>query len=80
MPSPALTTCARVVRATICGAPMCGWRTTITSGSYSASVSAVSRSDSPLSTDDPLARSVIVSAERRFAASSKLESVRVDDS
>ena len=47
---------------------------------YSASVSAVSRSDSPLSTDDPLERSVIVSAESRFAASSKLESVRVDDS
>ena len=43
-------------------------------------LSAVSRSDSPLSTDDPAARRVIVSAERRFAASSKLASVRVDDS
>ena len=59
---------------------MCGCRITITSGSYAAMVSAVSRSDSPLSTDDPLARSTIVSAESRFAASSKLESVRVDDS
>ena len=52
----------------------------MTSGSYAASVSAVSRSDSPLSTDEPLARSTIVSADSRFAASSKLERVRVDDS
>ena len=59
---------------------MCGCRITITSGSYAASVRAVSRSDSPLSTDDPLARSTIVSAESRLAASSKLESVRVEDS
>ena len=59
---------------------MCGWRITITSGSYAASVSAVSRSDSPLSTDEPEARSTMVSAESRFAASSKLESVRVEDS
>ena len=40
----------------------------------------MSRSDSPLSTDEPEERSVIVSAESRLAASSKLESVRVDDS
>ena len=52
----------------------------ITSGSYSASVWAVSRRDSPLSTEEPAARSVIVSAESRFAASSKLARVRVDDS
>ena len=39
----------------------------------------VSRSDAPLSTDDPLARSTIVAAESRFAASSKLDSVGVDD-
>ena len=32
-PSPALTTCAPVTRATRFGAPMCGWRMTITSGS-----------------------------------------------
>ena len=53
---------------------------TMTSGSYAASVNAVSFSDSPLSTDDPDERSDIVSAESRLAASSKLESVRVDDS
>jgi len=33
-----------------------------------------------LSTDDPDERRVIVSAESRFAASSKLASVRVEDS
>jgi hypothetical protein len=43
-------------------------------------VTAVSLSDSPLSTAEPLALIDIVSAERRFAASSKLEDVRVDDS
>ena len=52
----------------------------MTSGSYAASVSAVSLSDSPLSTDEPAERIDIVSAESRFAASSKLASVRVDDS
>ena len=41
---------------------------------------AVSLSDSPLSTEEPAERTDIVSAESRFAASSKLESVRVDDS
>ena len=41
---------------------------------------AVSLSDSPLSTDEPLDLIDIVSAERRFAASSKLDEVRVDDS
>jgi hypothetical protein len=52
----------------------------MTSGSYAASVSAVSFSDSPLSTDEPAERIDIVSAESRFAASSKLASVRVEDS
>ena len=45
-----------------------------------AIVSAVSFSDSPLSTDDPAALMDIVSAESRLAASSKLDDVRVDDS
>ena len=40
----------------------------------------MSFSDSPLSTDEPAAFSVSVSAERRFAASSNDELVRVDDS
>ena len=52
----------------------------MTSGSYAASVRAVSFSDSPLSTEEPDERIDIVSAESRFAASSKLASVRVDDS
>ena len=44
------------------------------------SVSAVSFSDSPLSTDEPVALIDIVSAESRLAASSKLDDVRVEDS
>ena len=47
--------------------PDVGWRTTITSGSYAPSVSAVSFRDSPLSTDEPAERTDIVSADRRFA-------------
>ena len=43
-------------------------------------MSAVSFSDSPLSTDEPLDFSESVSAERRFAASSNDADVRVDDS
>src|SRR5919206_391088 len=53
LPSPAFTTCAAVCRATRCGAPICGWRMTITSGSYAPIVRAVSFSDSPLSTGGP---------------------------
>ena len=40
----------------------------------------MSFSDSPLSTDEPADFSVSVSALSRFAASSKLDEVRVDDS
>jgi hypothetical protein len=43
-------------------------------------VSAVSFSDSPLSTEEPDDFSVIVSAESRFAASSNEDDVRVEDS
>ena len=53
---------------------------TITSGSYAPMVTAVSFSDSPLSTDEPSDLIVSVSADSRFAASSKLDDVRVDDS
>jgi hypothetical protein len=67
LPSPALTIRASVTFATSCGAPICGWRSTITSGSYAPSVIAVSFSDSPLSTADPEALIDIVSAESRFA-------------
>src|ERR671925_2362319 len=66
--------------ATSCGAPIWGWRTTITSGSYAPSVSAVSLSDSPLSTAEPADLTDMTSADRRFAASSKDDDVRVDDS
>ena len=72
--------CALVTRATKVGVPICGWRMTITSGSYAPSVIAVSFSDSPLSTDEPVDLIDIVSAESRFAASSKDDDVRVDDS
>ena len=54
--------------------------TAITLGAYDPDVIAVSFSDSPLSTDEPEALIDIVSAERRFAASSKLDDVRVEDS
>src|SRR5215213_3951912 len=80
LPSPALTTCAFVHPATSCGAPISACRITITSGSYAPSVIAVSLSDSPLSTEEPDALNDIVSALSRFAASSKLDDVRVDDS
>ena len=40
----------------------------------------MSFSDSPLSTDEPEDLMFSVSAESRFAASSKLDDVRVDDS
>src|SRR6185312_9681708 len=43
-------------------------------------VSAVSFSDSPLSTAEPVALIDMTSAESRFAASSKLDDVRVEDS
>src|SRR5881398_3424462 len=72
--------CASVTRATSWGAPICGCRITITSGSYAPSVIAVSLSDSPLSTEEPLDLIDIVSAESRLAASSKLDEVLVDDS
>ncbi len=50
------------------------------SGAYASSVFTVSLRDSPLSTLEPLALRLIVSAESRFAASSKDDEVRVDDS
>jgi hypothetical protein len=53
---------------------------TMTSGSYAPSVIAVSFSDSPLSTAEPAALMDMTSADSRFAASSKLDDVRVDDS
>ena len=52
----------------------------MTSGSYAESVCTVSRSDSPLSTLDPAAFRPIVSADRRLAASSNDELVRVEAS
>ena len=43
-------------------------------------MSAVSLSDSPLSTEEPADLTVSVSAESRFAASSNEDDVRVEDS
>jgi hypothetical protein len=80
LPSPALTTAARVHRATSTAAPACGERITIAAGSYAERVWIVSLSDSPLSTEDPCALIDTRSADRRLAASSKLELVRVDAS
>ena len=80
LPSPALTTAAPEYRAASCGAPIRGWRTTIASGSYCASVRIVSFSDSPLSTDEPAAFSDMTSAESRLATARETQDVRVEDS
>ena len=80
LPSPAFTTCRAAVARDEPGRADCGWRTTIAAGSYAASVSTVSFSDSPLSTEEPADLIDIVSADSRFAASSKLDEVRVEDS
>ena len=77
LPSPAFTTDADVWRATRSAAPAQGARITIAAGSYADSVAIVSRSDSPLSTLEPLERTATTSAERRLAASSNDELVRV---
>jgi hypothetical protein len=59
------------------GGARVGVRMTIASGEWAASVRTVSFSDSPFSTLEPLAAKFTTSAERRLAASSKDERVRV---
>ena len=80
-PSPALMTegpCSQ--RATCHGTPDPEWRTTTRSIPMASMVSTVSRSDSPLLTDELDAEKVMTSAERRRAAVSKLSRVRVESS
>ena len=94
VPSPALTTlvadpgpvgptapaaASRSAQCAIrCAAPEAGWRTTMQSAPIAASVAAVSRRDSPLPTDDPLADTLIVSALIHLPATSKETRVRVE--
>ena len=82
VPSPALTTEARThpELASRCGAPLAPWRQTTASQPIASSVSAVSLSDSPLDSDEPLAEKLMTSAERRLAAASKEMRVRVESS
>ena len=78
-PSPALITLTRSSsqRAICHGTPAELWRTTTASTPIASIVSTVSRSDSPFFTDDEPTLKVIVSADRRLAACSKLSRVRV---
>ena len=80
MPSPALTTLPLTQPASRCGAPDAECRTTIASLPIASRVSAVSLRLSPLLTLEPLAEKLMTSAERRLAASSKDERVRVEAS
>src|SRR5262245_53563530 len=79
-PSPALTTPARRLRARKCGTPGQLWRMTIRSGAIAWRLRAVSRRDSPFSTELPLAAKESASAESHFSAVSKEKRVRVEDS
>jgi hypothetical protein len=80
VPSPALTidVASPTQPANRCAAPEAGWRTTMQSAPIADSVSAVSRSDSPLPTLDPDAETLIVSALIHLPAASKETRVRVE--
>ncbi len=82
VPSPALTTEPPIQPevARRCGAPESWWRMTTASAPIASRVSAVSLSDSPLETEDPLAEKLMTSAESRLAAASKEMRVRVESS
>ena len=82
MPSPALMigTSIQSVCARRCGAPEDWWRITTASMPIESSVCAVSFSDSPFETLDPLAPKLMTSAESRFSAASKEIRVRVESS
>ena len=81
-PSPALTTLTRSSsQPAIChGTPAEACRTTMASTPMASMVRTVSRSDSPFFTDEEPTLKVIVSAESRLAACSKLSRVRVESS
>ena len=71
MPSPAFRTLALTHRESVYGAPEDECLITMASAPIAWSVSAVSFSDSPFDTDEPLVEKLITSADSRFAASSK---------
>src|SRR2546423_1307376 len=81
-PSPAFTTCSCGLtwRAMRNGAPAELWRTTKISACIADKLATVSSSDSPLLCEDSAMLRLITSAERRFAAISKVVRVRVEDS
>ena len=80
MPSPALITTPFVHPASRFAAPDSGWRSTTASAPMACKVSAVSFSDSPLLTLEPLAEKLITSADKRLAAASKEIRVLVESS
>ena len=82
VPSPALTTEARTQPelASRCGAPLAPCRITTASQPIASRVSAVSLSDSPFDSDEPLAEKLMTSAESRLAAASNEMRVRVESS
>lgn len=82
VPSPALMTAASIHPevASRYGAPEAPCRMTTASTPMASRVCAVSFSDSPLETLDPLAVKLMTSAERRFSAASKEIRVRVESS
>src|SRR5919204_5711873 len=81
-PSPALTTCscALTLRAMRKGAPDELWRTTKMSACIAERFATVSSSDSPLVCEESAMFRLITSADRRFAAISKVVRVRVEGS
>src|SRR5439155_7796371 len=81
-PSPALITCScgftwRAIRK---GAPEASWRTTKMSACMAERFATVSSSDSPLVCEEAAMFRLMTSAERRFAAISKVVRVRVEGS
>ncbi len=79
-PSPALITVASTQRVICQGTPGERWRTTSPSTPMAQIVSTVSRTDSPLLTEEAAMEKLTVSADRRLAAVSKLTRVRVESS
>ena len=82
IPSPALMTapCVQPDVASVWGAPDAWCRMTTASAPIACSVSAVSLSDSPLDTLEPLAEKLMTSADSRLAAVSNEMRVRVESS
>src|SRR3954465_2244831 len=81
-PSPAFTTCSCGLTwlAMRNGAPEEAWRTTKMSACMADRLATVSSSDSPLVCDDTAMFRLITSADKRFAAISKVVRVRVEGS